>query len=212
MLKYRRGITLVELAIVIMIMGMIFSGLFASYTMALRITRTSLSKKGTETNEVLKIIDNLRSSLSMAYFNTYEARLIFISKSEGEKFSRKDRVDFIAILPNSVQSNANEVREVGFYLKKMDLEEIREQYYYLVRRESPFVDEKPREGGIEYILLEYVRSLQFKYSRDGRKWQDDWDAKLNGGLPRFIRIEIIALTESKHQRYETLVFPHLLFK
>ena len=212
MRSYRRkGLTLIEIAIVILLISIIFTGLFTSYTTALQITKDFLPEEGVETSDIFYTINNIRNSFSMAYINSNEERLIFVGVPKGEKFKRKDTVNFSSIHSNALVSNSNEIREVGFYLKKMDLENL-ENYYYIIRREEAMVDKKPKEGGIEYILLEYVKSLQFKYSRNGKKWQDDWDSKLNSGLPRFIRIEIIALVGKKNKRYETLAFPNLLFK
>ncbi|TGK13251.1 prepilin-type N-terminal cleavage/methylation domain-containing protein [Leptospira stimsonii] len=206
---YRNGFTLIEISIVVMILGVIFTGIFSTYYTALKISRESSSPGGASKRDILLAIENVRSTISMAYFHQTQRRLIFVGKNDGRGIDRKDRLDFAATHPNSEETSMPEVREVGFYLKPMPDQP---DYNFLIRREDEMVDRYPKSGGTEYTLLSHVKSFQLKYSRTGAKWEDEWDSKLTKVLPRLIRIEMIVNSGKKEVRYETLAFPGILFK
>ncbi|WP_061218870.1 type II secretion system protein GspJ [Leptospira weilii] len=205
----RNGFTLIEISIVVMILGVIFVGIFSTYYTSLRISRESSSSGGAAKRDILLAIENIRSTISMTYFHQTQRRLIFIGKNEGRGIDRKDRLDFAATHPNSEETSMPEVREVSFYLKPMP---DNSNYNLLIRREDEMVDRYPKSGGTEYTLLTYVKSFQLRYSRTGAKWEDEWDSKLTKSIPRLIRIELIVNSGKKEVRYETLAFPGILFK
>ncbi|UOG55224.1 prepilin-type N-terminal cleavage/methylation domain-containing protein [Leptospira noguchii] len=205
----RNGFTLIEISIVVMILGVIFVGIFSTYYTSLKISRESSSPGGAAKRDILLAIENVRSTISMTYFHQNQRRLIFIGKNEGRGAIRKDRLDFAATHPNSEEVSLPEVREVSFYLKPMPDDS---NYNFLIRREDEMVDRYPKSGGTEYTLLTHVKSFQLKYSRTGTKWEDEWDSKLTKAIPRLIRIELIVNSGKKEVRYETLAFPGILFK
>ncbi|RHX78933.1 type II secretion system protein GspJ [Leptospira yasudae] len=205
----RKGFTLIEISIVVMILGVIFTGIFSTYYTSLRISRESSSPGGAAKRDILLAMENIRSTLAMTYFHQTQRRLIFIGRNDGRGLDRRDRLDFAATHPNSEETSMPEVREVSFYLKPMvDTPD----YYALIRREDEMVDRYPKSGGTEYTLLTHVKSFQLKYSRTGAKWEDEWDSKLTKVLPRLIRVEMIVNSGKKEVRYETLAFPGILFK
>ncbi|TGK23522.1 prepilin-type N-terminal cleavage/methylation domain-containing protein [Leptospira yasudae] len=205
----RKGFTLIEISIVVMILGVIFTGIFSTYYTSLRISRESSSPGGASKRDILLAMENIRSTLAMTYFHQTQRRLIFIGRNDGRGLDRRDRLDFAATHPNSEETSMPEVREVSFYLKPMvDTPD----YYALIRREDEMVDRYPKSGGTEYTLLTHVKSFQLKYSRTGAKWEDEWDSKLTKVLPRLIRVEMIVNSGKKEVRYETLAFPGILFK
>ncbi|WP_061222406.1 type II secretion system protein GspJ [Leptospira weilii] len=205
----RNGFTLIEISIVVMILGVIFAGIFSTYYTSLRISRESSSSGGAAKRDILLAIENIRSTISMTYFHQTQRRLIFIGKNEGRGIDRKDRLDFAATHPNSEETSMPEVREVSFYLKPMP---DNSDYNLLIRREDEMVDRYPKSGGTEYTLLTHVKSFQLRYSRTGAKWEDEWDSKLTKSIPRLIRIELIVNSGKREVRYETLAFPGILFK
>lgn len=205
----RNGFTMIEISIVVMILGIIFTGIFSTYYTALKISRESSSPGGAAKRDILMTMENIRSTISMAFFHQSQRRLIFIGKNDGRSGERKDRLDFAATHPNSEETSMPEVREVSFYLKPMAENS---DYNVLIRREDEMVDRYPKSGGTEYELLGYVKSFQLKYSKTGAKWEDEWDSKLTKVLPRLIRIELIVNSGHREVRYETLAFPGILFK
>ncbi|TGK35016.1 prepilin-type N-terminal cleavage/methylation domain-containing protein [Leptospira gomenensis] len=205
----RAGFTLIEISVVVMLLGVIFTGIFSTYYTSLRISRESSSPGGAAKRDILLTMENIRSTISMSFFHQTQRRLIFVGKNDGRAGERKDRLDFAATHPNSEETSMPEVREVSFYLKPMQEDP---NYNVLIRREDEMVDRYPKSGGTEYVLLNYVKSFQLKYSRTGAKWEDEWDSKLTKVLPRLIRIELIVNSGKKEVRYETLAFPGILFK
>ncbi|MCE9500535.1 MAG: type II secretion system protein GspJ [Leptospira sp.] len=207
--KYRKGVNLVELAVVMMVLGVLFTGIFGAYYTALKISQNSSPKNAAAKRDVFTALENLRSSFAQAFFLPGQKRLIFIAKGEGPIGGRRDTVTFASSHANSEETGNPAVREVSFYLKKMTKND---DYYYLIRREDEMVDQNPEKGGLEHIILEYVKSFQLKYSVRGDKWQDEWDTKDTQKIPKLIRVELIVKTGNKEQRFETLSYPGIYFK
>ena len=207
--KIRRGVNLVELAVVIMILGVLFTGIFGAYYTALKISQSASPKNSAVKRDVFTALENLRASFAQAFYFPGQKRLIFIAKGEGPQGGRRDIVTFAANHSNSEETGSSAVREVSFYIKKMPKHD---EYYYLIRREDEMVDQNPEKGGLEHIILEYVKSFQLKYSVRGDKWQDDWDSKDTQKIPKLIRVELIVKTGNKEQRFETLSYPGIYFK
>lgn len=208
--KFRKGLTLIELAIVVALLSVLFTGIFTTFFMALKISREADPTGGNSRTAMIQAIDNIRSSISRTYFFESQKRLNFIGKNEGVTGNRNDRLVFATANPNSEDTGSPSVREVSFYLKRM--ESSLEEKYFLVRREDDMVDNYPLSGGVEHILLEDVKSFQLKYSERGDKWLEEWNSKSNKKIPRLVRIEIIALVGRKYLKYESLAHPGILSK
>ena len=57
----------------------------------------------------------------------------------------------------------------------------------------------PEGVEIRQILLKNVASVHFFYGRDGKAY-DHWDARKNGGLPQFVKVQL-ALGGQKTQEW-----------
>jgi general secretion pathway protein J len=202
--------TLIELAIVVALLSVLFTGIFTTFFMALKISREADPPGGSSRKDILYAMENIRSSISRTYFFESQKRLVFIGKNEGVTGGRMDRVVFATAHPNSEDTGKPSVRETSLYLKKM--EDVLDDRFYLIRREDDMVDDFPLSGGVEHILLEDVKSFQLKYSERGDKWLDEWNSMTNKKIPRLVRIEIIALVGRKYLKYESLAHPGILFK
>jgi general secretion pathway protein J len=208
-IQKRKGLTLVELAIVVALLGVIFTGIFSTYYAAIKISRGSSPKHGTSRQSIFYALENIRSTFSQAYYIEGHKRLIFVGKQEGVQGQRLDRVVFAAVHPNAEETGTPAVREVGFFVKPMSQNS---EYYYLLRREDEMVDANPTTGGIDHVLLDHVVSFQLKYSHRGDKWLDDWNTLDTKKIPRLIRIEIVALVGDTEMKYESLAYPGLYYK
>ncbi|TGL59406.1 type II secretion system protein GspJ [Leptospira sarikeiensis] len=213
----RSGFTLIELTIVAALLGVLLGMVFGTYATILKVTRPNASTEGVDREKAISVIENIRSTLTMAFYFQTEKNLVFVSrrgrKSEdgprhpGE--STKDHfIVFAAVHPNSEEVSLPEVREVEFYLKQKDGTD----YYTLMKREDEIVDRYPFTGGQEYELLDNVKALSFKFSKTGKEWEEEWDSLQRKSIPRLIRIEIIANMGNKERRFETLAFPGMLLK
>lgn len=206
----RLGLTLIELSIVVALLSVLFTGIFTTFFMALKISREADPPGGNTRPAILQSIENIRKAISRSYFFESQKRLVFIGKGEGVTGGRRDRMVFATSHPNSEESGKPSVRETSFYLKKM--EDTLQDHYYLIQREDSMVDDYPLTGGVEHVLLEDVKSFQLKYSERGDKWLDEWNSQTNKKIPRLVRIEIIALVGRKYLKYESLAHPGILFK
>ncbi|MCB1178917.1 MAG: prepilin-type N-terminal cleavage/methylation domain-containing protein [Leptospiraceae bacterium] len=207
--RFRKGITLIELAIVIAILSVLFAGIFGAYYSAIRITKSSSPKNGTDRQSILYALENIRSTLTQTFFAEGHRRLIFIGKKDGLLGQRTDKVVFAANHPNAEETGKPAIREVAFYCKEMGSGS---ELYYLIRREDEMVDRTPESGGVEHVLLEHVKSFQLKYSQRGDKWVDEWSSRDMKQIPKLIRIEIVALVGNNEIKYESLANPGLFFK
>jgi general secretion pathway protein J len=80
----------------------------------------------------------------------------------------------------------------------------------LIRRENPNVygEDKMERGGVEDVLLENVKRVEFSYwDSDQKDWVNDWDTRRiekKSILPTRVRIVLVRSDESGHeQRYTT---------
>lgn len=207
--KFRKGLTLIELAIVTLVLSVILVGIFGTYHTTLKISRESSPQGGTTRKNILYALENVRASFSQAFYIEGHRRLIFIGKNEEIAGQRLDKVVFAANHPNAEETGTPGIREVSFYTKPMPNEP---ELYYLIRREDEMVDTNPEAGGVEHVLLEYVVSFQLKYSQRGDKWLDEWSSRDSKRVPKLIRIEIVALVGDTEMRYEALASPGLYYK
>lgn len=205
----RKGLTLIELSIVVALLGVIFTGIFSTYYTSLKISKNSAPSGGVSRQEIFFALENVRSTFSQTYYVDGHRNLIFIGKTDGVQGGRRDSVVFAANHPNAEEIGAPAIREVSFFLKPMPDST---EKFFLIRREDEMVDKEPQSGGIEHILLEHVLSFQLKYSQRGDKWQDEWDTKDFKKIPKLIRIEIIALVGDTEMKYESLAHPGIFFK
>jgi general secretion pathway protein J len=210
-MRLRKGFTLIEISIVVMVLGSIFTGIFTVFYTSNHIARKGASEKGANRKDILYAVENVRSSIARTYFIDNQRRVLFVGKSDGVAGERNDRIVFCSSNPNAEEEDSASVREVSFYLRRMDKPK-RPDLYYLIRREDEMVDNFPTQGGIEHILLENVKSFQLKYSERGDKWIEDWNSRTTKKIPRLVRIEIISLVGNAFLKYESLAHPVILFK
>lgn len=207
--NFRKGMTLIELAVVTAVLSVLLTGIFGTYYTALKIARDASPKNGTTRQNMFYALENIRSSFAQTFYVDGQKRLIFIGKNESVTGKRLDKVVFAANHANSEETGTPGVREVSFFLKPMPDEQ---DLYLLIRREDEMVDMNPESGGVEHVLLEYVLSFQLKYSQRGDKWLDEWSSRDTKRVPKLIRIEIVALVGDVEMKYEALATPGLYYK
>lgn len=157
---FRTGTNLVELAVVIMILGVLFTGIFGAYYTSLKITKNVRPTGGTDRKSLLFAVEHVRKTFAQTFYIPGHKRIIFKGKGDGSPGERRDYVTFAAHHAGAEEAGMPAIREVSFYLKKMGEDGI---YYYLIRREDEMVDKDPYRG-VEHILLDHVSSFQLKYS------------------------------------------------
>lgn len=114
----------------------------------------------------------------------------FVGRSVTSGIGNADRLDFVSTR-NSFDSDTGvecDVTEIGYQMLT-NYED--SSLYRLMRREDPFIDDKPLSGGALSQMFNRVKSLKFEYF-DGKEWKPDWNLTKQGGkLPEAVRIELI---------------------
>lgn len=199
--KFRYGFTLIELALVIAAMSVLFIVLFS-----VNFTVSRISKKTTpislNRSQALLALNLIQNSIRMVYFFPEIERTVFFGKSNGFEGQRSDQLTLTSASKGSFMAGGGIVREISFYLK--------DNILYI--REEPFVDEQPYVGGNHYKLLENVKSFKVDYSLNGIDWQDNWSSKATRRIPRLVKIQIIVDNEGKQETYETISIPGLYLR
>lgn len=200
----RAGLTLVELAIVIMVLSVLFTIMFSTYFGTARIVSTTTPHSLARTQSLLAL-NLIQSSLNQTFFSERSDRVVFYGKNEGSGESRSDQISFATVFPGSEAVGLPAVREISYFLKREGpgLPGI------LYRREDQNVDDHPYTGGLHYRILDNVQSFKLSYSLNGKDWVDNWSSKASRRFPRLIRIELIVITGKQSEKYETLSSPGL---
>lgn len=201
----RQGVTLVELSVVILIMSILFTMIFSVYFGIARITGNE-SPISQAKHRSLLALENMRSSINQTYFKKNVKRLVFIGRKIIDGTRRKDRLTFAAVHQGAAAIGVPAVREVSFYIR--DHQEDTE-IGDLIRREDQMVDKDPGKGGNHYTLLENVISLKFRYSLNGKEWQDDWHHEKLRRIPKLIQIQLKVKIGGRLQVFETLSYTGL---
>jgi hypothetical protein len=114
----------------------------------------------------------------------------FVGRAITSGMGSADRLDFVSTR-NSFDPDTGlecDVTEIGYQML-MNFED--SSLYRLMRREDPFIDDKPLSGGALAQMFNRVKSLKFEYF-DGEEWKLGWNnTKQSAKLPEAVRIELI---------------------
>ena len=180
----RRGFSLVELSIVILIIGILMIILFGVITGVIDIISLITPNVRTKSQAFLAL-NNVASCIRQTYFNPNNERLWFLG-SQGDNGSV---LTLACVHPGAEELGRPSVREVSYYLKHTDRD--RSGTFTLFRREDELVDRKPGQGGLHYPLLHNVKEFRLRYTLNGKKWLPIWKSRDNRRIPRIVEIKII---------------------
>ncbi len=191
----RKGFTLVELSLVILVLSVLFSMMFGIYFSVSNIIKES-RKTLTDKSSAVLALENIRSTIAMAYYNENSGRLVFFGRNNGSDDERNDVLTLAASQPGTEEIGLPEIREVSFYLDK--------ETGSLMKREDMHVDEDPGQGGSHHVLLTDVLSLAFFYSPGTGEWFDTWSTDRNKRLPLLVRIQLKVKIGPRTEVFETM--------
>ncbi|MFN3603342.1 MAG: type II secretion system protein GspJ [Leptonema sp. (in: bacteria)] len=205
--KKNKGFTLIELALVILSLSVLFVILFG-----VNFTVSNLTRKQTpisqQRSQALLTLNQIQNSIRMVYYFPEIEKTVFFGKSKGFENNRSDQLTLTTISLGSEYSGGGIVKEVSFYLKKDNISEMGDLYI----REDQIVDENPYIGGNHYKLLENVKSFQLNYSLNGVDWVDNWSSKSTRRIPRLVKISIKVQIAGKIEDLETIAIPGIYLK
>lgn len=121
----------------------------------------------------------------------------FLGKDETGAGGDADALDFVSsrdIWDPDTQRVAD-FAEIGLSLKANDAYP---GLSLLVRREDPFIDDKPQGDGILQEMYPRVKSLNLEYW-DGEEWQTKWGTEEGQKkvLPRIVRITLVLVPDEE---------------
>lgn len=182
----RAGFTLLEvmltLGILASILAMIYGILYATLK-----TRQKVDDAMGRQKLVPALFKVMEEDFTTAFLPNTDSQF-FVGKDQVFGSTPVDRIDFVAARTSfdpETQSIAD-LTEVGYQLKRND---DFPEWYRLLRREDPFVDNDPLTGGTLTELHDKVISLDVRYF-DGKDWLKAWDSKEKKGLPQGVRIDV----------------------
>jgi type II secretion system protein J len=211
MIRFRKGFTLVELMLAVLIlaimMSIIYGVVVSTVSAARRVEEiTAASEIGPA------ILTQMRIDLEGAFLPK-EGEFFVATKRSGGGGSR-DRIDFISgVMAYGSENDIEEprfhsVNEVGYQMIDSRKDP---GVGILYRRLDYFIDSDPLKGGHLTELYDRVRSFSLRFL-EGEKWRDDWNSKNQKGLPRAVEIELKIVVTDREKPVEqtfktTVTFP-----
>jgi len=199
----RKGFTLIEILIAVLILGIVLTTVYASYTGTYRIVR--------ETGTDAEIYGMARSAMErmsrdLQSLSPYRGAFTFTAKP----YRLGDR-EFVRLLFRSSAHIAFTAREFpeGIAVIEYGVEEGTEKEgYSLLRSDSLFRDPSREEAAGGYLLCERIEGLTYRFYDGEGKEYETWDSASETGnqkkmAPAAVAIRLSLVNESDRER------PHL---
>lgn len=192
--QMRLGLSLVELSIVLLLIGLLLTMLFGVITGVVDIISVMTPKLQTRSAAFLAMT-NVRNCINQTFFNPNIKRLWFVGSRNKKGNSKGSQLTLSCVHSGAEKMGRPAVREVSYYLKPTDSD--MPGTYTLMRREGLLVDDKPGQGGLHYQLVHNVKEFELKYTLNGKKWQKQWRSRSsdNRRIPRIVEIRIVVVLE-----------------
>ncbi len=206
-MNYKKGFTLIEIALVILSLSILFVIMFSLNLTVLNISKTK-APISQQRSQALLALNHIQNTIRMTYYFPEIEKTVFFGKSNGVDNNRMDQLTLTAVSSGTQVSGGGVVKEISFYLKKDSISDLGILYV----REDQIVDEQPYVGGNHYPLLENVKSFQLSYSLNGVEWQDNWSSKSTRRIPRLIKINIKVQIGKNVEDLETIAMPGIYLR
>jgi prepilin-type N-terminal cleavage/methylation domain-containing protein len=199
------GFTLVEVLVTLGLLALVLAMAYGSlWSTVDGITRMEgRSDREQAARILLEMIDReLRSAL----LTTEDNRLYFLGKNGTANDQPADQLTWVQaghlkLHPDLLET---ETSEVSYWL-----ESDTDGHQVLYRREDATRDGDPAEGGETYRLSDAVIGLDFEYYGP-QGWTDEWDSRLDKGLPRVVQVSLFLPAESPDPEAEPIEFRSLV--
>ncbi|MCX6338406.1 MAG: prepilin-type N-terminal cleavage/methylation domain-containing protein [Candidatus Aureabacteria bacterium] len=188
----RRGFTIAEVLVAILITSIIAGVIYGSYMGGLRIIYDS-QQDMERTHMASLILDRITSDLACAFLRADKEYLVFVGEEGAEGEYPSDSVTCISSYHERPRRDAREstLSEVSYSLDPGDRDEL-----FILRREDPTLDDDPFSGGETRVIGEGVAGLKFEYSGE-EGWASSWDSRESSSLPTAVRVKLIFRTEEE---------------
>lgn len=188
--KTEKGFTLLEILIALVLLAILSGALYGTYFSVIR--GSSAARERTEPLRDARVtLDMLRRELSAVYYSKGNERLHFIVEDR-DLFGRPaSNLDFTAFtVPRSGSAPSSDVMAARYRPVRDEEDRLilsREtRDVYLDAKTLPY----PLTGRIEGFLVECY---------NGTDWVKSWDTRLNGRLPKAVRVTIFVNGDDKEK-------------
>ena len=204
-----RGFTLLELLVALALMALLAAALYGSY-FALVAGRDRATAVAEEVRELRTTLDALRRQLASAYFrgpvsseDPDHPRFRFVVEDRDFYGKPASTLAFTTIAPPAV----GETQPVS--------DQMLVEYRPVAKENGMRVTVRKRDVYMEgetpptYVQMEDVQGFLVECF-DGTKWVRSWDARLNSGLPKQVRVTVTLSRGEKDASYSAIVFPRVV--
>jgi general secretion pathway protein J len=208
----RRGFTLLEIIVAVAITAAIGATIAAAFTSGFR-AKELVESEAEQYRGLRTSMDRMVREIAAAFVSDrYDGRRYRDQSDRPTNFiGSRDRLVFTSLAHQRLYADAKESDQmVVEYSVKTSTKKGAHNQQDLMRRENPNVygEDKLERGGVEDVLLEDVKRIEFSYwDSDQKDWVNDWDTRKlekKSILPTRVRFTLVRSDESGHeQRYTT---------
>ena len=121
----------------------------------------------------------------------------------------EEKIDFVTLLQGRGYDIGLEgdLKEIGYYLEQCrTFANAKESSNCLWRRISSFVDEDVERGGSARVLLENIKSLEFKfYDAKLKSWTQVWNSKTQKAFPEAVEVILEATPNKRTLKLQSII-------
>jgi prepilin-type N-terminal cleavage/methylation domain-containing protein len=202
-MRTRRGFTLIEITVAITILAILVVLLFQVMEGMVR-GRQMVQDEGLRKPKVANaLLGQFIKDLRYLYWGGLQGDAGFLGRSQTMGGKDADRIDFVtARMTRTVpleeggrleERKESPLTEVGYACRPSE----NGPYLELYRREDPYVDDDPTEGGQYTLIYDKIREFDLRYFpipeetlRDRTEGEEEWDSRLKRKIPYAIILKI----------------------
>ncbi len=176
----RRGMTLVEVLVAVVILGIVATVVFGGFSQTMR-NKRRIEEQADRSHVVRVALERMVSELSMAYVSVHAngnaALQVMNTCFIGGRHGRGHRLDFTSFSHRRLYRDAHESdqNEISYFLAENPNDR---SQHVLARREQNRIDADPQTGGTTQIMVEDVIELEVEYLDAATGlWTDSWDTR-----------------------------------
>jgi len=205
-----RGFTLLEVVLAVGITAMMGALIAAAFQTGYR-AKELVEGEADRYRALRTASDRMTREISSAFVSDhYDTRRFRDQNDRPTNFiGTRERLLFTSMAHQRLYSDAKESDQmVVEYFTKSASAPGGQTKLNLVRRENSILDDRMDRGGVEDVLIEGIKRIDFAYwDSDKKDWVDEWDTRRiekKSILPVRVRISICAVDETgREARYVT---------
>ena len=202
-MRRTRGFTLIEITVALTILAILVVLLFQVQAGMVR-GREMLQDEGLQKPKVANaLLGQIMKDLRYLYWGGLGGDAGFLGRSRSLAGKDADRIDFVTArttrtLPLEEEGRAEDrkespLTEVGYACRQSD----NSKYLELYRREDPYVDDDPTDGGQYTQIYDKILEFDLRYFpipeetlKERTEGDEEWDSRLRHKIPYAIILKI----------------------